>query len=100
MVKVFRVIAFWGALVCNTLLTLSLCFSRTLVTTTAASHSSKGYAGSETCRKCHEKFYRLWATSHSRFNGNDKKMDSLAFVGRTLALLTPGLTQSGSGVVS
>lgn len=26
--------------------------------------SPKGYAGSATCRKCHEDFYELWATSH------------------------------------
>jgi tetratricopeptide (TPR) repeat protein len=26
--------------------------------------SSNGYAGSVSCRKCHEKFYHLWASSH------------------------------------
>ncbi len=24
----------------------------------------RGYAGTQSCRKCHEKFYRLWASSH------------------------------------
>ena len=24
----------------------------------------KGYTGSETCRRCHERFYKLWSTSH------------------------------------
>jgi tetratricopeptide (TPR) repeat protein len=26
--------------------------------------SSSGYAGTQSCRECHEKFYRLWAPSH------------------------------------
>jgi tetratricopeptide (TPR) repeat protein len=26
--------------------------------------NSAGYSGSKSCRECHEKFYRLWATSH------------------------------------
>ncbi len=26
--------------------------------------SSQGYTGSSSCRKCHEKFYQLWAPSH------------------------------------
>lgn len=25
---------------------------------------SKGYSGTQSCRECHEKFYRLWAPSH------------------------------------
>ena len=28
------------------------------------SASSSGYAGTQSCRECHEKFYRLWAPSH------------------------------------
>jgi tetratricopeptide (TPR) repeat protein len=28
------------------------------------SASSSGYSGTQSCRKCHEKFYRLWAPSH------------------------------------
>ena len=62
--KVFRVNAVWGALICFTLLALSLSVCQTLASTTGTSHSSKSYAGSESCRKCHEKFYRLWVQSH------------------------------------
>jgi tetratricopeptide (TPR) repeat protein len=29
-----------------------------------ASSQDTGYTGSASCRKCHEKFYQLWATSH------------------------------------
>ncbi|MDQ1239015.1 MAG: hypothetical protein QG577_1200, partial [Thermodesulfobacteriota bacterium] len=29
-----------------------------------ASSQDGGYTGSVSCRKCHEKFYQLWATSH------------------------------------
>jgi tetratricopeptide (TPR) repeat protein len=28
------------------------------------SASSSGYSGTQSCRECHEKFYRLWAPSH------------------------------------
>jgi tetratricopeptide (TPR) repeat protein len=28
------------------------------------SASSSGYAGTQSCRECHEKFYKLWAPSH------------------------------------
>jgi tetratricopeptide (TPR) repeat protein len=28
------------------------------------SASSSGYSGTQSCRECHEKFYRLWASSH------------------------------------
>ena len=28
------------------------------------SPSSSGYSGTQSCRECHEKFYRLWAPSH------------------------------------
>ena len=28
-----------------------------------ASSEPKGYAGSQSCRECHEKFYQLWSTS-------------------------------------
>jgi tetratricopeptide (TPR) repeat protein len=31
--------------------------------TRGSGSSSDGYTGSKSCRKCHEKFYRLWATS-------------------------------------
>ncbi len=31
---------------------------------TQALSEGKGYAGSPSCRECHEKFYELWATSH------------------------------------
>lgn len=30
----------------------------------AASKSDVGYAGSQSCRSCHERFYQLWAPSH------------------------------------
>jgi hypothetical protein len=26
--------------------------------------SAAGYAGSQSCRECHERFYDLWSTSH------------------------------------
>lgn len=29
----------------------------------AATQSTQGYAGSQSCRECHEKFYQLWSTS-------------------------------------
>ncbi|MFH0824613.1 MAG: hypothetical protein V2B18_17805, partial [Pseudomonadota bacterium] len=29
-----------------------------------ADSSAVGYTGSASCRKCHEKFYQLWAPSH------------------------------------
>lgn len=28
------------------------------------SHTQQNYTGSQSCRKCHEKFYQLWAPSH------------------------------------
>jgi tetratricopeptide (TPR) repeat protein len=30
----------------------------------ASPSTSQGYTGSSSCRKCHEKFYKLWAPSH------------------------------------
>lgn len=30
----------------------------------AVSHNPQNYTGSQSCRKCHEKFYQLWAPSH------------------------------------
>ncbi|MBM3853616.1 MAG: hypothetical protein FJ399_10725, partial [Verrucomicrobia bacterium] len=29
-----------------------------------APSSPPGYAGSQSCRECHERFYNLWSTSH------------------------------------
>jgi Tfp pilus assembly protein PilF len=31
---------------------------------TPSQYSAQGYAGTSSCRECHEKFYKLWAPSH------------------------------------
>ena len=33
-------------------------------TTVRSNLSDFGFSGSVSCRKCHEKFYQLWASSH------------------------------------
>lgn len=41
-----------------------LCVVLVLGGCSRGSRTDEGYAGSTSCRECHEKFYTLWATSH------------------------------------
>jgi Tfp pilus assembly protein PilF len=42
---------------------LAACISISLAAEDKAPSGSKGFAGSVTCRECHERFYQLWSTS-------------------------------------
>jgi tetratricopeptide (TPR) repeat protein len=46
------------------------------------------YAGSGSCRECHEKFYRLWATSH---HGLAMQPYTMEFAKKQLTLQTTGI---------
>ena len=51
-------------LLCAALPAALLILAATGAGASSATPSTPGYAGSQSCRECHERFYNLWATSH------------------------------------
>jgi tetratricopeptide (TPR) repeat protein len=62
-----------------------------MVEPASARQTSKpaGYAGSVSCRECHEKFYTLWSTSH---HGLAMQLFTKAFAEKNLTLQTEDIT--------